>query len=142
MVIGRSEDRDNPRDPLVLRHHPDVWDPIRVTHLGQRSYGRITKAGHMTAFDQIHRAATSLQNGGRPHMGPDGTPGETCVELRSYLPLREYHTLSAFKFSPECEAVHRSPLPIGAILSIGPRLVGEGGPSPDHVSQTTSPGGA
>jgi hypothetical protein len=21
MVIGRSEDRDNPRDPLVLRHH-------------------------------------------------------------------------------------------------------------------------
>ena len=37
----------------MLRHHRDVWDPIRVTHLGQRSYDRTTKAGHMTAFDQI-----------------------------------------------------------------------------------------
>ena len=38
MAIGRSEDRDNPRDPLVLRHHHDVWDPVRVPHLGQRSF--------------------------------------------------------------------------------------------------------
>jgi hypothetical protein len=52
MVIGRSEDRDNPRGPLMLRHHLGVWDPIRVPHLGQRSYDRTTKAGHMTAFDQ------------------------------------------------------------------------------------------
>ena len=37
MAIGRSEDRDNPWNPLVLRHHGPVWDPIRVTHLGQRS---------------------------------------------------------------------------------------------------------
>src|SRR5712692_7438178 len=37
MAIGRSEDRDNPRKPLVLRHHVLVWDRIRVTHLGQRS---------------------------------------------------------------------------------------------------------
>jgi hypothetical protein len=52
MTIGRSEDRDNPWDPLVLRHHCDVWDLIRVPHLGQRSYDRTTKAGHMIAFDQ------------------------------------------------------------------------------------------
>src|SRR5260370_1008093 len=37
MAIGRSEDRDTPGNPLVLRHHGSVWDPIRVTHLGQRS---------------------------------------------------------------------------------------------------------
>src|SRR4029077_4981046 len=29
MVIGRSEDRDTPWNPLVLRHHIPVWDPIR-----------------------------------------------------------------------------------------------------------------
>src|SRR5437868_3853875 len=37
MAIGRSEDRDNPWDPVVLRHHGSVWGPIRATHLGQRS---------------------------------------------------------------------------------------------------------
>ena len=37
MAIGRSEDRDNPWDPVVLRHHRHVWGPIRATHLGQRS---------------------------------------------------------------------------------------------------------
>ena len=68
MAIGRSEDRDNPRDPLVLRHHGNVWDPIRVPHLGQRSTDRTAKAGHMTATDQTVAAAQPLQAGGRPHM--------------------------------------------------------------------------
>ena len=45
MAIGRSEDRDNPWNPLVLRHHNPVWDPSRVTHLGQRSFDRTSKAG-------------------------------------------------------------------------------------------------
>ena len=53
----------------MLRHHAHVWDPIRVPHLGQWSYDRTTKAGHMTAFDQTNRAAKSLRDGGRPHMG-------------------------------------------------------------------------
>jgi hypothetical protein len=57
MVIGRSEDRDNPWDRLVLRHHCSVWNPIRVTHLGQRSTDRTAKAGHMTATDQTVAAA-------------------------------------------------------------------------------------
>jgi len=52
MAIGRSEDRDNPRDPLVLRHHGNVWDPVRVPHLGQRSFDRTTQAEHMIAIDQ------------------------------------------------------------------------------------------
>ena len=37
MAIGRSEDRDNPGNPLVLRHRVHVWGPIRASHLGQRS---------------------------------------------------------------------------------------------------------
>ncbi len=37
MAIGRSEDRKNPWNPAMLRHHVPVWDPIRETHLGQRS---------------------------------------------------------------------------------------------------------
>ena len=52
MAIGRSEDRDTPWNPLVLRHHCPVRDPIRVTHLGRRSSDRTTQAGHMTATDQ------------------------------------------------------------------------------------------
>jgi hypothetical protein len=64
MVIGRSEDRDNPRDPLVLRHHGNVWDPIRVTHLGQRSSDRIKPAGHMTAIDQTRRSCNVLARRG------------------------------------------------------------------------------
>ena len=42
MAIGRSEDRDTPWDPMVLRQHFSVWDPIRVTHLGPRSSDRTT----------------------------------------------------------------------------------------------------
>src|SRR6266851_4775411 len=37
MAIGRTEDRDTPRNPLMLRHRVYVQDPIRATHLGQRS---------------------------------------------------------------------------------------------------------
>jgi hypothetical protein len=71
MAIGRSEDRDNPGDPMVLRHHGNVRDPIRVTHLGQRSRrphhkslpSRKRGAGHMTAIDQTVAAAPPLQAG-------------------------------------------------------------------------------
>jgi hypothetical protein len=61
MVIGRSEDRDTPRDPMVLRHHQNVPDPIRVTHLGQRPSVPRTKAGHMTAIDQTISAANPCE---------------------------------------------------------------------------------
>ena len=37
MAIGRTEDRDTPLNPVGLRPRQDVWDPVRVTHLGQRS---------------------------------------------------------------------------------------------------------
>jgi hypothetical protein len=54
MAIGRSEDWDNPWDAMVLlRHHCRVWDPIRAPHLGQRPSVPHTKAGHMTAIDQM-----------------------------------------------------------------------------------------
>ena len=82
MVIGRSEDRDNPRNPLVLRHHCSVWNPIRVTHLGQLSTDRTAKAGHMTATDQTIAAAQPLQAGGRPHMDPGL---RACQEIANCL---------------------------------------------------------
>jgi hypothetical protein len=52
MAIGRTEDRNTPGNPLGRRPRRDVWDPIRVTHLGPRSTWPHTKAGHMTAIDQ------------------------------------------------------------------------------------------
>jgi len=58
----------------VLRHHRDVWDPIRVTHLGQRSYDRTTKAGHMTAFDQIIIALPRPCETGAVHIWVPGSP--------------------------------------------------------------------
>jgi hypothetical protein len=73
MVIGRSEDRDNPWDPLVLRHHDDVWDSIRVPHLGQRSYDRTPKGRTYDCIRPDCPAAKPSQDGGRPHMGPDLT---------------------------------------------------------------------
>jgi hypothetical protein len=69
MVIGRSEDRDNPWDPAVLRHHRHVWDPIRGTHLGQRPSVPHTKAEHMTAIDQNHFSrCTALARPGAVHI--------------------------------------------------------------------------
>ena len=52
MAIGRTEDRNTPGNPLGPRPHRDVWDPIRVTHLGPRSTWPRIKAEHMTAIDQ------------------------------------------------------------------------------------------
>src|SRR5712691_279226 len=88
MAIGRTEDRDTPWNPVVLRHREYVRDPIRATHLGQRSIRPHTKAGHMTAIDQTHRSCTkSLQSGGRPHMGSGPAaarhPGMTGLSVQS-----------------------------------------------------------
>ena len=70
MAIGRTEDRNTPGNPLGRRPRRDVWDPIRVTHLGLRSRWPHTKAGHMTAIDQTHPGCNkSLRGGGRPHKG-------------------------------------------------------------------------
>src|SRR5215469_8641501 len=75
MAIGRSEDRDTPWDPMVLRHHFSVWDPIRVTHLGPRSSDRTTQAGHMTATDQRSSQLHILARRGPSTYGsPQPTP--------------------------------------------------------------------
>ena len=60
MAIGRTEDRDTPRDPVMLQHRKSVRDPIRVTHLGQRSIGPHTQAGHMTAIDQTRPSCIKI----------------------------------------------------------------------------------
>src|ERR1700758_345855 len=68
MAIGRTEDRNTPGNPLGRRPRRDVWDPIRVTHLGPRSTRPHTKAGHMTAIDQTPSpAATSPCEAGAVH---------------------------------------------------------------------------
>jgi hypothetical protein len=78
MAIGRSEDRDNPRDPLVLRHHGNVWDPVRVPHLGQRSFDRTTQAEHMIAIDQTpSRSCNVLARPGPSTYGSRPAPGKT-----------------------------------------------------------------
>jgi hypothetical protein len=64
MVIGRSEDRDNPWDPLVLRHRLHVQDPIREPHLGQRPTVPHSKAGHMTAIDRNRFCCPTLARRG------------------------------------------------------------------------------
>src|SRR5258706_15466529 len=70
MVIGRTEDRNTPGNPLGRKPRRDVWGPIRVTHLGPRSTRPHTEAGHMTAIDQTHPSCKkTLRGGGRPHMG-------------------------------------------------------------------------
>src|ERR1700686_520019 len=52
MGIGRTEDWGTPFNPVGRQPRQDVWDPIRVTLLGQRSIRPHTQAGHMTAIDQ------------------------------------------------------------------------------------------
>src|SRR5260370_10480032 len=94
MAIGRSEDRDTPGNPSMLRHRVHVRDPIRVAHLGLRSTRPHTQAGHMTAIDQTHFCCKTLQTGGRPHMGSGlaaarrpGMTGEVATaETRLTLP--------------------------------------------------------
>ena len=63
MAIGRTEDRDTPRNPMALQRHLHVRDPIRATHLGQRSHRPHTKAGHMTASDQTSSPLTPCTTG-------------------------------------------------------------------------------
>jgi hypothetical protein len=76
MAIGRSEDRDNPWGPMVLRHHNDVRNPIHVTHLGQRSTDRTTKAGHMTAADRSRSSCQSSCKTGAVHIWAPAFAGE------------------------------------------------------------------
>ena len=64
MAIGRSEDRNSPGNPVRLQPRRPVWDPIRVTHLGQRSIQTHTKAGHMTAIDQTRPSCNILATRG------------------------------------------------------------------------------
>ena len=89
MVIGQSEDRDTPRCPAVLRHHCRVWDPIRATHLGQRSTDRTTQAGHMTATDQTtHRSCTRPCETGAVHIWAPACAGEAGLNERPHGPVK------------------------------------------------------
>src|SRR6266567_5125693 len=67
MAIGRTEDRDTPWDPVMLQHRKSVRDPIRATHLGQRSIRSHTQAGHMTAIDQTRPSCKNPCNPAAVH---------------------------------------------------------------------------
>jgi hypothetical protein len=84
MAIGRSEDRDNPWNPLVLGHHGHVWDPIREPHLGQRPSVPHTQAGHMTAIDRNRFRRPTLAR-----RGPS-TYGFRAASLRSAPGMTTY----------------------------------------------------
>ena len=74
MAIGRTEDRDTPFNPVGLRPRQDVWDPVRVTHLGLRSDRPHIKAGHMTAIDQTHQNCKTPCQAGAVHTWVPGLP--------------------------------------------------------------------
>ncbi len=111
MAIGRSEDRDTPRNPAMLRHRVLVRDPIRETHLGQRSRrphhkslpSRKRGAGHMTATDQTRRSCTALARRGPSTYGfraqPFGPPRNDVSGKEQFL-----HTL--FRGGDEDERSH------------------------------------
>jgi len=73
MAIGRTEDRDTPGNPVVLRHREYVRDPIRATHLGQRSIRPHTQAGHMTAIDQTRQNCKTPCEAGAVHTWVPGS---------------------------------------------------------------------
>src|SRR6516225_1401579 len=91
MVIGRTEDRNTPGNPLGRRPRRDVWDPIRVTHLGPRSTWPHIKAGHMTAIDQTRPRCKVLAKRGPSTQGFPTTapvPGATVAIDRRPNPSR------------------------------------------------------
>src|SRR5215472_5800566 len=63
MVIGRSEDRDNPWGPMVLGHHLRCLGPDPRTPSGPAVIRPHTKAGHMTAVDQTFVLPRPCQTG-------------------------------------------------------------------------------
>src|SRR6266568_1921125 len=81
MAIGRTEDRDTPWDPVMLQHRKSVRDPIRATHLGQRSIRSHTQAGHMTAIDQTRPSCKNPCNPAAVHTWIPAFAGMTVFLL-------------------------------------------------------------
>src|SRR5882762_64702 len=76
MAIGRTEDRDTPGDPVMCNIAKVFGNPVRATHLGQRSTRPHTQAGHMTAIDQTrHSSIKSLHARGPSTHGSRLSPG-------------------------------------------------------------------
>src|SRR5260370_5818409 len=73
MATGRTEDRDTPRNSLMLRHRVYVQDPIRATHLGQRSptthTGRTHDRNRPDPSHQLHKILATRGPSTHPHMG-------------------------------------------------------------------------
>src|SRR6266851_6910296 len=92
MAIGRTEDRDTPRNPLMLRHRVYVQDPIRATHLGQRSptahTGRTHDRNRPDPSRQLHKILAT--RGPSTHgfrARPFGPPRNDVVATRRRCPM-------------------------------------------------------
>src|SRR5712671_5203127 len=97
MAIGRAEDRDTPRDPVMVNIATVFGNPVRATHLGQRSIRPHTQAGHMTAIDQTRLSCIkSLHARGPSTHGSRLSPGR-----RLYATERAAATLEARLLRPQ-----------------------------------------
>jgi hypothetical protein len=69
MMIGRTDERQNPLESKAIPCREFCLDIARGTHLGQRSSRRVKQAGHMTAFERTSAFCKFYLNpAGRPHM--------------------------------------------------------------------------
>ena len=68
----------------MLRYHHDVWDPIRVTHLGQRSFDRTTQAEHMIAIDQTPSQLLPPRKTGAVHIWVPAFAGKATKSMRQF----------------------------------------------------------
>jgi len=126
MAIGRTEDRDTPRDPVMPQHRKNVRNPIRVTHLGQWSImtahtGR-THDRNRPDPSQLHK---TLATAGAVHTWVPAFAGTTFgSEDRE-----SYHVQAG----QPCRDRHRPAGGDGGVLYRGARVSGES-PRPDRAA--------
>ena len=69
MAIGRSEDRDTPRDPMVCFDIARMFGTRSAYPIWASGHVPRTKAVHMTAIDQTISAAQPLRGGANRSVG-------------------------------------------------------------------------
>jgi len=100
MAIGRTQDRNTPGNPLGRTPRCDVWDPIRVTHLGPRS----NMAAHQGRIHDRNRPDPSLR------LMPSGAvhPNITRAALRTGYSFNDEEVVNKMPFFSGLELDHFS----------------------------------
>jgi hypothetical protein len=99
MVIGRSDEQQNPSDSMAPTTPRHCLVLLGGTHLGQRPYAA-QKAGHMTAI------ASNIRISPRLDLAPKG-PFSNRVSLVNSLLLTSA-TVPGSRFSPRSEDIRRN----------------------------------